>query len=128
MSGARRSLVVTRKSDGAQVRVLREFANGYVLWDEHMGAGKLCMDLLDLTGAKLFWRMHEHYRIFPCGHKQPSHRYKCVTCMSVIPPCANGRKNHKWSRPKDGTRRCHECKTRAFLDPDTGRILRCEPC
>ncbi len=123
MSGVRRSLVVTRKSDNVQVRVLREFP-GCVLWDVHMGAGKLCMDELQLTSEALFWRLHRRQRIFACGHVQPSHRYQCVTCMSVVPPCINGRKRHSWSAPKNATRRCAECKARATLDPQTGRIVR----
>lgn len=125
MSGPRRSLVVTRKSDGVQVRVLREFP-GCVLWDVRMGAGKLCMDDLQLTSEALFWRLHKRQRVFGCGHVQPSHRYQCVTCMSVQIPCINGRKRHSWTAPRNNTRRCTECRARAHLDPESQRIVRIE--
>ena len=126
MSGPRRSLVVTRKSDDVQVRVLREFP-GMVLWDVHMGAGKLCMDELQLTSDGLFWRLHKRQRIFSCGHTQPSHRYQCVQCKNMPVTCTNGRKRHSWTAPKNGSRRCIECGARAYVNRETGKLLRVEP-
>lgn len=56
-----KTLVVTRKKDKAQIRVIKQFEDkGLILWDvlPQNGRKALSIDALELTSARLFWVRH----------------------------------------------------------------------
>jgi len=136
MSTIRRTLVVTRIADNAQIRVIKEFAE-HVLWDEEdtRVSKALSIDTLQLTSSERFWAAHIDSRIMACGHKQAPGAKFCTVCARAgkvkgknpyTPPCKKGRKNHSWSKVKDGIRTCALCRVRAIYNQQTLRVMRYE--
>ena len=133
-----RTLVVTRKKDKAQIRVIKQFEDkGLILWDvlPQNGRKALSIDALELTSAKLFWVRHAMERTMPCGHVQPSDAHDCYKCVyervkdkrrPPLPKCVDGRKLHQWSAFKVDSKRCVHCKVRAVFDTKTMNVVRYE--
>lgn len=128
--------VVTRKKDGAQIRIIKKFKDR-ILWDVLPSNNRkaLSIEALELAHAALFWRQHRRERTMPCGHVQPSDAHDCYKCVyervkdkrrPPLPKCVDGRKLHQWSAFKDGAKRCVHCKVRAVFDTKTMQVVRYE--
>ena len=116
-------LIVTRKRDSAQVRVICEALHGtvaVVVWTD--GPRKataykvpVCGDYR-VTEAGRFWLDHHRRKRLVCGHYVPSvdsSRAKCTACRQAltgaVPRCALGKRGyHKW-QAADGHDVCALC-------------------
>lgn len=107
-----KSLIVTRKRDRAQIRVLltarMDTGGDVVVWCAATGAP---------TGSRYseFWAAHERVRLYQCGHYATSRdgHALCNACRQpTVPPvpCAGGRRYHAWpAKSAPGPQVCLAC-------------------
>ena len=117
-------LIVTRKRDSAQVRVICEALEGTVakvVWTT-TPAKRSCYAVMAngdyrITESGRFWLDHHRRRRLACGHYVPSTDRsvtRCEACRDTItgkfPPCpTEGRRRHVWGPMQDGVRTCGLC-------------------
>ena len=117
-------LIVTRKRDAAQVRVICEALEGTVakvVWTDapaFASAYKIPADGdYRIVESGRFWLDHQRRRRLKCGHYVPSTDRsvtRCITCRDTItgkfPVCpTEGRRRHVWGPTQDGVRTCTLC-------------------
>lgn len=118
-------LIVTRKRDAAQVRVICEALEGTVakvVWTvtpRRLANYKVSADGdYRITEAGRFWLDHHRRKRMRCGHYTVSSdraEARCPTCeaafVRIAPICArtDGRKSHIWSAEVDGVKTCKLC-------------------
>ena len=120
-------LIVTRKKDAAQVRVICEALEGTVakvVWTvtpKRLKNYKVSADGdYRITEAGRFWLDHQRRKRMRCGHYTVSSdraEARCPTCEAAFvrtsPTCArtDGRQSHSWAPEVDGIRTCKLCGT-----------------